>query len=185
MKNRILVLLAAFVFAMASVAVYAQTAAPQGAGGRSGPGSLGGFGRFGGSAMMQTLVALGELNLTPDFTLSTDQKQKIQAIRDDFKAQEEKFRSENADAFKALEEQRKAARDAGGQEAFTKVREAEQALQAKGPKSDDAAKQIQAVLTADQLTAFQAKEKESQKQREEMMQRFGGGRGGAGAKNAN
>src|SRR5437762_359768 len=32
------------------------------------------------------VMTLGELNLGPDFTLTAEQKQKIQTIRDDFKA---------------------------------------------------------------------------------------------------
>src|SRR5689334_10678569 len=85
-----------------------------GGGGRfnRGGGGAGGFG--GGPGMMgmmgrrpfdEALAALGDLNLSPDFTLTPEQKTKVQSVRDDFKKAQEKWRTDHADEIKKLDDQ--------------------------------------------------------------------------------
>src|SRR5829696_4455400 len=76
-----------------------------GGGGMQGRIRLGGGPMMMGDALSQFINILGAVNLTPEFTLTADQKTKIQAIRDDFKQQMEKWRAEHADELKQMDEQ--------------------------------------------------------------------------------
>ncbi len=144
-----------------------------------------GGGMFGRDALTETVSTLGDLNLSPTFELSKDQKEKIQAIRDDFKKQQEKWRTDHADDLKKLQEQMGELRNGGGQpsrEKFQEIGKARQDLYATAPKSDEAAKAIQAILSPEQAKALETKETEVAKARQDAQQQFGGGGGfGGGA----
>jgi len=155
-----------------------------GAGGGPGGGGRGGFGGFGGGpggtttfgqrdALRETLSVLGDLNLTPTFTLTQDQKDKIQTIRDDFKKAQEKW---DADNKAKIDELRNGNAD--------NRREQYRTLYETRPKSDEVIKQIIAVLTGDQAKALATKQAErtadDERRRTELMQRFGGGNFGRG-----
>jgi len=105
---------------------------------------------------------LGELNLSPDFNLSREQKQKIQAARDDFKAQQIKWRTDHADDLRKLQEQMMAmfARGGGGgpagPEQFQKLNNARQELMATSPDSAAAAERMVALLTDQQRGQFES-----------------------------
>lgn len=177
-----------------------------GAGRFGGPGGLrGGFGGGpggllgGGRDPLDEIIAiLGEANLAPDFNLSTDQKQQIQAVRDDFKKQMDKWKAEHETDIKKLQDQMAQLRNAGGgpggaggqgnnRAQFQEVAQARQELQATAPKSDEAVVQIKAILSTEQLKRFEAKQAERQaeieKLRQEMGNRFGGGAGPGGGFN--
>src|SRR5438477_12988208 len=89
------VVAAATVAVLGASLAFAQPAQPGGDGaqppraGRGGGGGGPGGGRFGGGmgmfmpdAFAQTWMALSELNMTPDFTLTKEQKTQLLALRD-------------------------------------------------------------------------------------------------------
>jgi hypothetical protein len=147
--------------------------------------------------LSQLVANLGEASLDPAFTLTAEQKTKIQAVRDDFKKQIEKWRTDQADTMKKIREQIAGMFGGGGRggfggnpQAWQDVMKAGQDLMATIPSSDEAVKQIEAALTAEQLKVVQvkaaARQAEIQKRQQEMQEmfggfgggRFGGGRGG-------
>ena len=164
--------------------------------GRGGGGGFGGAGGPGAGGMIvqrdelsETVATLGDLNLTPQFTLTKEQKEKITAVRDRVKEAQAKWRKEKQADLDKLQEEMRAAREAGGgggQELRQKVQE----IMATAPKVDEANKEILAVLTDEQRKAFDQKlaqrREEETKAREEMRRQLGGrgggggGRGGAG-----
>ena len=191
-----------------------------GGGGAGGPGGIGGgagtqgpMGRFAPQiiraqaqdSLDEIVQLLGELNLGPDFTLSAEQKQAIQAARDEYKKQMDQWRTEHEEELKKLDDEMTQARAAiaqnnaaGGQPAnnrqnLQKIAQARQELADTAPKSDETIVQIKGTLTTDQLKRLQAKEAdrqaENEKLRQQIMQQqprlgrgggFGGGGGGAG-----
>ncbi len=52
------------------------------------------------------LASLAELNFTPDFTLTREQKARIQAVRDQYREQLDKWRGEHEADLKKLQERR-------------------------------------------------------------------------------
>ncbi|HSI32841.1 MAG: hypothetical protein ACAI43_25755, partial [Phycisphaerae bacterium] len=136
-----------------------------------GPGGTTTFGTR--DALRDVLSVIGDLNLTPTFTLTQDQKDKIQAIRDDFKKAQEKW---DADNKAKIDELRNGNAD--------NRREQYRTLYETRPKSDEVIKQIIAVLTGDQAKAVATKQAEKtaddERRRTELMQRFGGGNFGGG-----
>jgi hypothetical protein len=108
--------------------------------------------------LAETLTLLGDLNLTPSFTLSQDQKVQIQAIRDRLKQAQETWRKEHQSQLDLVQDQARGSPGAGGSAAAgQELRRKRQELTATAPKTDEAAKEILAVLTADQRKAFDAK----------------------------
>ena len=152
-----------------AVNVMAQAAAQGGGQGR-GPGA----GMMQQDPFQQAIAALGDLNLRPDFNLSKEQKEKLQAVRDDVKKAEDKWRTDHADDLKKIQEEAQAAR--GDQDKMREVMTKRRELMQTQPKSDDAAKQVKALLTEDQAKAL---EKRITERQEEMRARMGGmGMGG-------
>ncbi|MCY2952314.1 MAG: hypothetical protein NTU53_10095 [Planctomycetota bacterium] len=146
----------------------------------------GGQGRGPGAGMQQdpfqqTIAALGDLNLRPDFNLSKEQKEKLQAVRDDVKKAEDKWRADHADDLKKIQEETQAAR--GDQDKMGEVMTKRRELMQTQPKSDDAAKQVKALLTEDQAKALEKRITERQAEMRARMGGMGGmgGRGGRGA----
>lgn len=140
------------------------------------------MGMMGQNALSETMRIVAELNLTPDFTLTVEQKQKIQAIRDEFKKQQQKWQQDHAAEIKDIQKQMADAQEnGGGPEDMQKIAQASRKLQESAPKGDEFVKQIKAVLTTDQLDQVEAKQDELAKQREKMMkERFGPGGGPGG-----
>jgi len=152
---------------------------------RGNPGGPGG-GRFGGFApdpLAQTISMLGDLNLSTTFTLTNDQKEKIQAIRDEYKKKQDAWRTEHEADLKKIQDQFAALRAAGqaegNREKIQEIMQTRQALQETAPKGDEAAASIKALLTTEQLKAYDAKQAENEKNRAAIRERFGGGAGGA------
>src|SRR5437016_5125657 len=54
--------------------------------------------------LVQYLSMLDELNQKPQFNLTAEQKQKIQAARDDFKVKQDKWRADHAEQIKQIQE---------------------------------------------------------------------------------
>ncbi len=114
------------------------------------------FGRFGQGqfaqrdAFVEALAALGDLALTPDFTITNEQKESIQSLRFDQKLATDKWRGEHADDLQKLTEQSQAARDAGDQEKFRDTLQKRRTLMQSGPKPEDAVKKLVALLNEEQ-----------------------------------
>jgi hypothetical protein len=124
------------------------------------------------------VMMLGELNLSPDFNLSGEQKQKIQSIRDDFKSANEAFKKDHADELKQLDDQQKELMD-GFQNgnipdpgAMMELMEQRRAVMQNAPDGAEHASQIKALLTPDQVKKLEEKEAAMAKEREEMQARF-------------
>ena len=179
--NRIVCGVAVAVLLMSGVAL-AQGGGGGGGGGRGGRGARGGMVGMGRGMMMgggdaaftHLITALGDLNLSPDFTLTKEQKENLKAIRDGVRAAGEKWRKDHQDEITKLQEEMRAARGGGGGNAdlMQKMRDLYQTY----PKSDEAQEQVKALLTADQRKALDAKLAELEQTRANRM----GGRGGRG-----
>ena len=116
-----------------------------------------GFGRFGfgqgfqqRDAFVEALNALGDLALTPDFMITSEQKENIQSLRFDQKLATDKWRGEHADDLQKLTDQSQAARDAGDQEKFRDILQKRRTLMQSGPKPEDAVKKLTALLNEEQ-----------------------------------
>ena len=170
---------------MAGMAM-AQPAA--GGGGGRGGGRGAGAGMFQQDPFQQTIAALGDLNLQPDFNLTKEQKEKLQGIRDDVKKAAAKWRTDNADALKKLQDDSREAMQGQDREKMREIMTKRQELMQTQPKTDDAAKQVTALLTEDQKAALEkkiAERREEMRNRGGMMgmgggRRAGGGGGGGG-----
>ena len=159
--------------------------APRGAGGGRGAGRAGApaGGAFAATqdAFQRTIIALGELNLRPDFNLSDQQKQKLQAIRDDVKKLEDQWRTDHAADLKKIQDDTAAARQAGDQQKMRELMTARRDLMQTMPKTDEAAQKVKGLLTPDQAKALETRITERQ---DEMRNRMGAMTGGRGAARA-
>ena len=168
MPSKFLVLMLALIgLATATVLAADGDNPPAPRGGPPGPGGPGpgfggpGFGGFGGpmgapDAVSPLIMMLAELNLSPDFTLSKEQKEKIHAVRDAFGAEQQKWRTEHEADFKNLADLgakmfRPGAGGPPGPEQFVAFNKARQELMSTAPDGEESAKQIKAVLTPEQL----------------------------------
>jgi pimeloyl-ACP methyl ester carboxylesterase len=135
---------------------------PGGGGAGMGPGPMmfGGGGPFGGrDAVAEFLSALGEMNLSPDFSLAPEQKVKLKTARDAFKEEQSTWAAAHADDFRKIQEQMMAAFGRGGPpnaEAFKAINQARQELLSTAPDSDAAMQRMQAILSEPQRAQIQA-----------------------------
>ena len=122
-----------------------------GGGGFGGPPMMFGAGPFGArDAVAEYMTTLGEINLSPDFNLSSDQKAKIKVARDAFKEEQAKWQADHAEDLRKIQEQMMSMFSRGGPpnpESFQAINKMRQELLASSPDSDPVAQRIQAVLT--------------------------------------
>src|SRR5687767_5147802 len=118
--------------------------------------------------LREIVLLLGDLNLSPDFSLTQEQKEKIQAVRDEFGKLSDAWRAEHAKDLKKIQDDMIALRgggsnnnNAGGRGDFQATREkaqeigkARETLLATAPKSDEAYAKIKAILNEEQLKKF-------------------------------
>ncbi len=158
------------------------------------PGGFGGFGGIGARDPLTSLMtALGDVNLETDFTLTPEQKEKIQIIVTDFKKSTDKWKTDHEAELKKIQDDFAALRNngggrqAGGNNAagggnnraqFQQVIQARQALMDTAPKADEAIAQIKGLLTTEQLKKLQTKIDELQAEATAARQNAFGGRGG-------
>lgn len=144
-----------------------------GPGGRGGPG--GGMMAGPRDAVTEAIAALGELNLLPDFTLTKEQKEKVQAIKATAKTAHDKWTADHEADLRKLNED---ARAAGGPNAdpdkMREIRTARQELMASAPKTEDAVKELKALLSQDQAKMLDEQIAKMQQNRRQ------GGPGGPG-----
>ncbi len=140
------------------------------------------------NAFTEAVATLGELNLSPDFTLAKEQKERVQAVRDDYKKQTDKWRTDHEADIKKIQDNMAAMRGGGGGGGAAggggNVRQAIQDLTKTMPDFDAFVKQLKEALAADQVKRLEDKlaerKAEQEKQMQDMRQRFGGGGGAAG-----
>lgn len=164
----------------------------------------GGFGGFGGigarDPLASLMTALGDVNLETDFTLTPEQKEKIQIIVTDFKKSTDKWKTDHEAELKKIQDDFAALRNnAGGRQTggnnaagggnnnrqqFQQVTQARQALMDTAPKPDEAIAQIKGLLTTEQLKKLQTKIDEIQAEAAKARQNLQGAFGGRGG-NAN
>jgi len=139
----------------------------------------GGPGMFGRDALAPVVMVLGDLNLAPEFSLSPEQKQKIQSVRDDFKQATDMWRAQHDDELKQLDEQQKEIfqnmQNGGGPpdpDQMQQMMEQRRQIMETAPSGEEQATQVKAVLTADQLKQFEAKQAAIDEERQAMMQRM-------------
>jgi hypothetical protein len=131
-----------------------------------------------GAALWQTLNLVSELNMTPTFTLTAEQKEKIQAIREAARRAQEEWRESKAADFKALQEQMMAIRgsEPGAREKWAEIGKAQAEVMATAPKEDEAIAQVKALLTNEQLKLMEAEEArrkaEGERMQREMAERY-------------
>ena len=90
----------------------------------------------------------------------------------------------NADELKKIDEQIAEIRETGGQAdpgEWRQIMDSRRKVMETAPAADDAAKQLESVLTPEQLKQFQDKREAIEKERQQMRERMGGGLGGQGA----
>ena len=190
--RRILIAAAIAVALVGSLSVAkAADAQPQGRGQRGqrpgGPGGFagGGFGGFGAprDALSEAVAALGELNLSPSFNLTKEQKEKIQGIRDSAKQARDKWTAEHQEQINKIGEEFRAALQGQERDKLREIGQQRQDLMSSAPKTEDAAAQLQAVLSDDQKKQLDEQIAKRQQEMQNAAGRFGGGaarRGGAG-----
>jgi hypothetical protein len=165
---------------------------PGGGMGGFNPGGPGGFGPGGfgpGGAMQrgrdsftETVALLGELNLSPEFELAKEQRQRIQALRTEFQAAREKWQQDFAEQSRALDEQMRAARDSGKLEEIEALTQKRQDLMSAAPKAYEATTKLKAILTPDQLKALETFVADKRKTDDAARRPAGGGPGGPGGR---
>jgi Spy/CpxP family protein refolding chaperone len=171
---------AGFAFGQAEGPANPQPGANPGAGGPNLIANL--LQRFNGLA--QYVAVLAEANLSPDFTLTAEQKTQIKEIRGQFQKDAEEFIKKNQEQIDKIRQSVQAARDAGDpdamREAFRQAMQDGQELASQGPKPQEYVAKIKAVLTPEQADQVDKKLKEMQQQMRQ-MQGMGPGRApGAG-----
>jgi hypothetical protein len=120
---------------------------------RPGGGGFGRFGMLGGpGGVGEVMMVLGELNLTPDFTLTKEQKEKIHGVRESFMKDQEKWREAHADELKKIQTQFGELRGGGegNRDKIQEIMKEQQQVYSTAPKGEEQVKEIKAVLTPDQ-----------------------------------
>ena len=143
------------------------------------PGGQFGFGRlgFGPGALGEVMTTLSDLNMSPDFTLTKDQKEKIHVIREAYTKEMEKWRGDHEADLKKFQDQMAELRGKGPDDNREKRQElfkAQAEFFSTAPKGEEQAKAIKAVLDPEQLKQYEERVAKRQGERRE-----GGREGGA------
>jgi hypothetical protein len=218
MRYRTLALLVVSLALVVPSFAWAQGGGGGGGGGRGGAGGgFGGGGMLGGllggvlgpyatfvqgqDALSVYMASLADMNMAPDFPLTKEQKEKIQAIRDKFKADIEKWNTDHADDSKKLRDDLMGMIQGGNITAqdFQDLNKKRTDMNATAPSADDAVKEVKAVLGDDlakQVDDFIAAQKADRNKKLADLRTqlgigagmgggFSGGRGGAGGGGGN
>jgi hypothetical protein len=124
--------------------------------------------RFGGrgfgfipGGLGETFAMLAELNMSPDFTLTKEQKAKIRTIREEWMKESEKWRTEHDADLKKFQAQMSEIR--GNREEnrdmfkFQELMKAQRELFSTAPKGEEQGKAIKALLDPEQFKQFEEK----------------------------
>jgi len=121
----------------------------------------------------ETLAALGDLALSPDFLITPEQKESIQSLRVDHKLAADKWRGDNHDEILKMSEELQAARDSGNQERSRELFEKQRSFFQKGPKPEDAVKKLTSLLNEEQRKRLDEKMSERRAEAEVQRQQAG------------
>jgi hypothetical protein len=132
-----------------------------------------GFGQRRPDVFAETLSALGDLALAPDFMITPEQKESIQSLRVDQKLAMDKWRGDNHDEIQKMAEELQTARDSGNQEKSRELFQKQQAFFQKGPKPEDAAKKLTGLLNEEQRKRLEEKMAERRAEAEVQRQQAG------------
>ena len=105
--------------------------------------------------------------------ITPEQKESIQSLRADQKLAMDKWRGDNHDEIQKMAEELQAARDSGNQEKSRELFQKQQAFFQKGPKPEDAAKKLTAMLNEDQRKRLDEKLAERRAEAEVQRQQAG------------
>jgi hypothetical protein len=150
-------------------------------GGMQGRMRLGGPPMMFGGPLEHFVGMLAQVNLKNDFTLTAEQKTKIQEIRDDFKKQTDEWKQQHADELKQIDEQQKELMDGlhqgnvpdPGQ--MQEIEEQRRALHETAPTGEDHVEQIKALFSPEQEKTFETRVVEIEKEREAAFSGVGRG----------
>ncbi|HEV8377515.1 MAG TPA: hypothetical protein VGP99_01600 [Tepidisphaeraceae bacterium] len=132
-----------------------------------------GFGQRRPDVFAETLAALGDLALSPDFVITPEQKESIQSLRSDQKLAMDKWRGDNHDEIQKMAEELQAARESGNQEKSRELFQKQQAFFQKGPRPEDAVKKLTALLNEEQRKRLDEKLAERRAEAEVQRQQTG------------
>ena len=119
-------------------------------------------------AFSEGLTALGDLALTPNFTITNEQKESIQSLKLDHKLAVDKWRGEHAEELGKLSEEAEAARESGDRQKLRDIFQKRRNLMNAGPKPEDALKKLMGLLNEEQRTKLD--ERIAQRRAEEEAQ---------------
>jgi hypothetical protein len=132
-----------------------------------------GFGQRRPDVFAETLAALGDLALSPDFPLTPEQKESIQSLRVDTKLAMDKWRGDNHDEILKMSEELQAARESGNQDKSRELFQKQQAFFQKGPRPEDAQKKLMGFLNEEQRKRVEEKMAERRAEAEVQRQQAG------------
>ncbi len=124
---------------------------------------------------VETLAALGELALMPDFMITAEQKESIQSLKYDFKLASDKWRGENFEELQKLIDEAQAARESGDREKSRELFQKRRNLMQKGPRPEDAAKKLMGLLNEEQRKRVDDRLAERRVEQEALRQQTGFG----------
>jgi hypothetical protein len=182
--------------AVALVAIGFSTttfAADQNRGGPDGGPQARGFNRpgafdrggMGDDVLSRTVSALADVNLTPEFNLTAEQKQSIAGIRTAFEQSKKQWQTAHAADLAKLDQEMSDLRDGGqrpDQQQMRTLFDQRRQVMSNAPTGDAEVKQILAILSPEEAKQLQTKTDELEKERLSQRNRFGGpgGPGGPG-----
>jgi hypothetical protein len=152
-------LLAAATVALSLAVAFGQT---PGNAGPAGGGAAGGMVMFQRTALDNYVAAIAELNMDPDFALSTEQKKLIKVIRGDYRKAVEDFVAHHKDEIDAIQQAIRDATTSQDQVALQDARQRMQPLRAQGPKPAPYIAKVKAVLTPEQAGQVETQMREVQ-----------------------
>jgi Spy/CpxP family protein refolding chaperone len=122
------------------------------------------------------IFLLAELNMTPQFTLSPEQKTKIQDLRETFRAEREAFVAEHEKELDYIRAQMTEAREARDREAMGEAFNSLRDLMSQGPSREQIIEDIKAVLTDDQRARVEQRIEQRERRMREWRERRQRGR---------
>jgi hypothetical protein len=123
----------------------------------------------------ETLAALGELALMPDFIVTAEQKESIQSLKYDHKLASDKWRGENFEELQKLSDEAQEARESGDREKSRSLFQKRRDLMQKGPRPEDAAKKLMSMLNEEQRKRVDERLAERRVEAEQQRQQSGFG----------
>lgn len=136
------------------------------------PGMGGGFGWGGGAYFEGFIMTVTQLNMTPEFTLDAPAKEKLLALRDEFRAASAKYFADHRADFEKIQKEQMDAYKAKDVDDIKLAAKKMQDFYAGGPKNEDYIAKAKSLLTADQLKVLEAHLAKAEQDRAAQMARW-------------